>query len=128
MTVETELNTRDLEPAAGLKPKFQVKLIAFVAATFSLSLFFEGWRQVNQDPSPMHWALLLTAVFLTTSLMWLQAFWIYVEEKSKGRLKRRVTHFDKLENFFTQRVLAGTKRSAGACAVEKKAAGEVMKP
>jgi hypothetical protein len=128
MKVETELNTSNLEPSKGLKLKFHVKLMAFVAATFSLSLFFEGWRQVHQDPSPMHWSLLLTAVFLTTLLIWLQAFWIYIEEKSKGTLKKRIAHFDRLEDFFSQRALTEPKqrepkRSVGACAVEKEGVG-----
>ncbi len=102
MNVETEIKDSSAESAKGLKLKFAVKLVGFLAATLSLSLIFEGWRQINQSPSSAHWALLLVAIVLTTFLLWVQAFWIYIEEKSKGTLKRRVSHFDKLESLFVQ--------------------------
>jgi hypothetical protein len=77
-----------------------VKLAAFAAATLSLSLFFEGFRQVSHEPSIPHLALLLLGIVFTALMVWLQAFWIYIEEKSKGSLAKKVVHFDKLEGMF----------------------------
>jgi hypothetical protein len=81
--------------------------VAFVAATLSLSLFFEGYRQVSREPSFTHFALLIAGIVLTALLIWLQAFWIYIEEKSKGSLKKTVVHFDKLEGILLRRARFG---------------------
>jgi hypothetical protein len=86
----------------GLKLKTWVKLAAFVAATFSLSLFFEGWRQIHQNPNLQNILLFAVGIFSTIFLLWLNALWIYLEEKSKGTLAKRVVHFDKLEKLFVR--------------------------
>jgi hypothetical protein len=86
----------------GLKLKMWVKLTAFVAATFSLSLFFEGWRQIHQNPSVQNIILFAVGILSTIFLLWLQALWIYLEEKSKGTLTKKVVHFDKLEKLFVR--------------------------
>jgi len=94
------IKSENMERVRGLKVKFQIKLAAFVAATISLSLFFEGWREVSHEPSVIHFALLIVGTALTAFLIWLQAFWIYIEEKSKGTLTKKVAHFDKMEGIF----------------------------
>jgi len=86
----------------GLKLKMWVKLTAFGAATFSLSLFFEGWREIHQSLSVQHIALFSVGILSTIFLLWLHALWIYLEEKSKGTLTKKVVHFDKLEKYFVR--------------------------
>jgi hypothetical protein len=44
--------------------------------------------------------VLVVSIVATASLLWIQAFWIYLEEKSKGTLKRKVAVFEKMENWF----------------------------
>jgi hypothetical protein len=111
---ELVIKNETTDKVNGLKVKFQVKLAAFVAATLSLSLFFEGFRQVSREPSYPHFALLIAGTALTALLIWLQAFWIYIEEKSKGSLSKKVVHFDKLESVFLRRggSLNGGKKDA----------------
>lgn len=97
------IESENTDKVRSLKVKFQLKLVAFVAATLSLSLIFEGYRQVSHEPSLFHFTLLVAGIALTALLIWLQAFWIYVEEKSKGSLKKTVVHFDKLEGVLLRR-------------------------
>jgi hypothetical protein len=101
--MEPVIKSEDTDKVKSLKVKFQVKLVAFVAATLSLSLFFEGYRDVTREPSFTNFALLIAGITFTALLLWLQAFWIYVEEKSKGSLKKTVVHFDKLEDVLLRR-------------------------
>jgi len=111
MIKEFAIDSPKTNKMPGLKVKFQVKLVAFIAATFFLSIFFEGYRQVSKEPSLFHFALLLIGTVMTGLLIWLQAFWIYIEEKSKGALTKKVVHFDKLEGLFLRR--AGTLTNIG---------------
>jgi hypothetical protein len=106
---ELPIKSENTDKVPGLKVKFQVKLVAFAAATLSLSLFFEGMRQVGHEPSFEHFLLLIAGTVLTALLIWVQAFWIYVEEKSKGSLTKKVVHFDKLENVFLRRAGSSNK-------------------
>ena len=92
-TENSEVKTRPL------KVKFQVKALALVLSVISLSWFFEGMRQIKQSVSVGHVVLLVAAVLSTVMLLWIQAFWIYLEEKSKGSLKKKVAHFDKMEHW-----------------------------
>jgi hypothetical protein len=92
------INNDSAEPSKSLKVKLPWKVVAFVAATISLSLWFESWRQVSRVQSLAHIMFFLAATLLTLLLVWLQAFWIYLEEKSKGTLTRRVAYFDQLES------------------------------
>ena len=101
------IKSENTDKVRSLKVKFQLKLVAFVAATLSLSLIFEGFRQVSREPSFMHFALLVAGTVMTALLIWLQAFWIYIDEKSKGSLKKSVVHFDKLEGIFLRRARYG---------------------
>jgi hypothetical protein len=94
------MNTEHSEvKSRPLKVKFQVKVLALVLSVISLSWFFEGMRQIKQSVSPGHIALLVASVLSTFLLLWVQAFWIYLEEKSKGTLKKKVAHFDKMEDW-----------------------------
>ena len=87
-----------------------VKLAAFVASVITLSWFFAGWRQVNADASPVNWALLGGGVVLTVLLVGLQGYWIYFEEKARGRLRKRIRLFELIND----RLLAGAKVGEGS--------------
>jgi len=99
--VEMMLDGHDEEiPLKPMKLKFQVKAVAFVVATFALSLFFEGWRQIHQSPSVQSWLILSAGVIFTLLILWLNGFFIYIEEMSKGTLTKRVHHYDLLAERF----------------------------
>jgi hypothetical protein len=94
--MNTEHNDAKPRP---LKVKFQAKAVALVLSVLSLSWFFEGVRQLKQSPDVGHIAFLVVPVLATLLLLWVQAFWIYIEEKSKGTLKKTVVHFDRIEEW-----------------------------
>lgn len=79
-----------------VKVKFIFKLINFCCAVLTLSWFFEGWRQVNANPSVEHFALLLVGTVLTILFLGVHGYWVYIEEKSKGTLKRQFGLFEKI--------------------------------
>lgn len=82
-----------------LKIRFAFKAIAFIASVISLSWFFEGWRKINEAATVMHIGILIGGTLLTLALICLQAYWIYIEEKTKGTLKKRIGVFDKIETY-----------------------------
>lgn len=82
-----------------LKVKFQAKATALVLSILSLSWFFEGVRHLKQSPDLGHMLFLVVPVLSTLLLLWVQAYWIYIEEKSKGTLKKTVVHFDRIEEW-----------------------------
>lgn len=82
-----------------LKIRFAFKAIAFIASVISLSWFFEGWRKVNEAATAMHFGILIGGTLLTLALIGMQAYWIYIEEKTRGTLKKRIGVFDKIESY-----------------------------
>ena len=100
----SEMNTEHNDPKARpLKVKFQAKVVALVLSILSLSWFFEGVRHLKQSPDLGHMLFLIVPVFSTLLLLWVQAYWIYIEEKSKGTLKKTVVHFDRIEEWLKSR-------------------------
>jgi hypothetical protein len=95
---------------AVLKVKFSIKVAAFCASVMTLSWFFEGWRRIHQDLGFVSVSILMAGVVCTIGLIALQAFWIYVEEKQKGTLLRRIDLFEKLYEGLLQRKLASNER------------------
>lgn len=81
-----------------LKVRFAFKAAAFIASVISLSWFFEGWRKINEEATIIHFGILIGGTLLTLALIGLQAYWIYIEEKTKGTLKKRIGVFDKIES------------------------------
>ncbi len=79
-----------------MKIPASVKVIVFVASVICLSWFFAGYRAVCQVPSLSHWCLLLAGALTTTFTLGVQAWWIYMEEKQKGTLKRKIVLFEKI--------------------------------
>lgn len=75
----------------------------FAASVVSLSWFFAGWRQVNQVGGLLDWGLLAGGTACTIFLVSVQGYWIYFEEKAKGRLTKRVELFDKIDKFISER-------------------------
>lgn len=70
------------------------KIIAFVLTTVTLSWFFEGWREVAKEPTALHCFVLFAGVASTVVLLGVQGYWIYVEEKLKGALRKRIGLFE----------------------------------
>jgi hypothetical protein len=76
----------------------------------TLSWFFEGWRRIHQDAGFWSVSILIAGIVCTVGLIAIQAFWIYVEEKQKGALLRRIDLFEKLYEGLVQRKLANNAR------------------
>lgn len=87
----------------NVKVKFSHKLFVFVGAVISLSWFFEGWRKVQESLSIEHVAILLIGTILTIFFVGIHAYWIYLEEKLKGTLKKRIELFERIYDFFTSK-------------------------
>lgn len=87
--------------ADSLKPIKKVRLVykaaAFAAAVVTLSWFFEGTRQIAQAVNFQSVGILASGTVLTVVLLAVMAFWMYVEEKSKGTLTKRIRVFDSIE-------------------------------
>lgn len=79
-----------------LKVKFAYKLVNFICAVVALSWFFEGWRKVNESISALHVFILLAGTLATVLFLGIHAYWVYVEEKHKGTLKKRIGLFEKI--------------------------------
>lgn len=79
-----------------LKVKLQYRLAAFTGAVIGLSWFFEGSRQLAEGVSLSSLGYLLLGTVATVIFIGILAYWIYVEEKSKGTLKVRFGFFEKL--------------------------------
>jgi len=98
--------------SSTLKVKFAFKALAFCASVVTLSWFFEGWRRIHTavdlGSTVLATSILVAGVVVTSLLIVVQAFWIYIEEKQKGSCVRRLELFEKLYSFFVQR-----KRAAG---------------
>lgn len=98
-----------------LKVKSPVKLLALVSSVIALSWFFEGYRRVSQSPTVPHLTVLILGIASTAFLLWLQAFWIYIEEKSKGTLNKQIAHFDRLEKYLVCKSSAVASPKEGDC-------------
>jgi hypothetical protein len=101
MTKQLDTNNIDMSKPKRVKPllKWSVMLLSVL----TLSLLFEGWRQIRTALTVEHLALLFIGIFGTAVLLWLQAFWIYIEEKSKSTLKKKIVHFDRLQEYLEKR-------------------------
>lgn len=82
--------------AVEFKVKFVYKFAFFVGAVLALSWFFEGWRQVQEGFTLPHCAMLLFGTATTIFFVGVQAYWIYLEEKFKGTLKKRFGLFERI--------------------------------
>lgn len=75
----------------------------FAASVLSLSWFFAGWRAVNEHGALGDWGLLAGGTTTTLLLLGVQGYWIYFEEKDKGKLMKRVELFETIRKFLDQR-------------------------
>lgn len=73
-----------------------IKWSVFIASVITLSWFFAGWRQINESGQIGDWAVLVGGTVCTLLLLGVQAYWIYFEEKEKGKLIKRVELFEKI--------------------------------
>lgn len=72
-----------------------LKATAFCFSVVTLSWFFEGLRQCKEVASPQGLAYLIGGTVCTLLLVVLQGFFIYCEERSKGRQTRSIALFEK---------------------------------
>jgi hypothetical protein len=75
----------------------------FAASVLSLSWFFAGWRAVNEHGALQDWGTLAGGTATTLLLLTVQGYWIYFEEKDKGKLMKRVELFEKVRKFISER-------------------------
>lgn len=89
-----ELVARDaaLDPVI-FKVSLKFKFLAFALTTITLSWFFEGCREIGHV-SFYSVAMLLGGTVGTLALLGLQGYWIYIEEKLKGNLRKRIDIFE----------------------------------
>ncbi len=86
----------DKVETAYKKVKLSYKLTNFVACVIALSWFFEGTRKIQESASVPHILILVAGTLFTLIFLGVHSFWIYVEEKSKGTLKKRIALFEKI--------------------------------
>lgn len=79
-----------------MKMHWSLRYSMFIFSVISLSWFFAGWRGINEHGALADWALLVGATLLTLALLSVQGYWIYIEELTKGSLKRRIALFDRI--------------------------------
>lgn len=79
------------------KVKLPIRIAVIILSVLALSWFFEGWREINKSITLVHVAVFVSGTVVTAALLYLQGFWIYLEEKYKGTLRRQIEHFEKLE-------------------------------
>ncbi len=72
-------------------------------SVLALSWFFEGIRQIQNGLTISHIFVLMGGIVSTAILLWVQGFWIYLEEKRKGTLRKKIEHFDKLEEYWQRK-------------------------
>ena len=73
---------------------WSIRYLVFALSTFTLSLFFAGWREINTTMHASGFVLLSAGVLLTGVLLMLQGYWIYFEEKNKGSLRKTSKFFE----------------------------------
>lgn len=88
---------------------WSLKWSIFAASVISLSWFFAGWRQVNESGGLSDWALLAGGTASTLCLLGLQGYWIYFEEKNKGKLTKKIALFEKIHEKLEERRNLGIK-------------------
>jgi hypothetical protein len=93
----------DMVAPRQLKVKFALKAAAFIATVITLSWFFEGCREVKTGCTLSHVAVLVLGTGTTIFMLCVQAYWIYIEEKVRGTLKRRVGLFEKIYAWSNER-------------------------
>jgi hypothetical protein len=76
---------------------WSIRLTAFIASVYTLSVFFAGWREIFEHGNVAYGAVVLSSgVVLTGLLLALQGYWIYFEEKNKGTLRRHIGLYESL--------------------------------
>ncbi|MBI4533881.1 MAG: hypothetical protein HY711_08020 [Candidatus Melainabacteria bacterium] len=79
-----------------MKVRNAYKIAAFGCSVVALSWCFAGYRGVTASFTEANWILLVGGIVLTLMLVGVQAYWIYFEEKSKGKLRKRIHVFEQI--------------------------------
>ena len=78
------------------KVKLVYKLTVFTASVITLSWFFEGTRQINDGLNVSSIGHLVVGTLGTVLMIGIYSYWIYIEEKAKGTLRKRIGLFEKI--------------------------------
>lgn len=89
--------------ASPFKVKLGHKLMLFSITVVALSWFFEGAREIQKTVDFSSVAYLTAGVISTLALVFIQAFLIYAEERSKGTRTRNIPFFDRLYKQYVSR-------------------------
>lgn len=89
-----------------------IKWSVFVASVITLSWFFAGWRQVNESGQLSDWGVLVGGTLSTALLLFIQGYWIYFEEKEKGKLTKRVAIYEKIKAYLDSKADAKVVQTA----------------
>ncbi len=95
-----------------MKKHWSLRYSMFIFSVISLSWFFAGWRGIHEQGGVADWALLVGATLLTSALLVVQGYWIYIEELAKGSLKRRIGIFDRIHAKMSAGTAAGALQGA----------------
>ncbi len=116
--IKANVTTGDASSAAEtrvlVKPtkvRLPIRLLAFTLTVITLSWFFEGWREIQKEPGLVSCSYLFFGTTCTLLLLMLQGYWIYIEEKSTGKLVRKVKLFDKIEAKLSAKSEPGKRNS-----------------
>ena len=96
--------------ASPLKIRMALKVLVFCCSTVTLSWFFEGLRQCKEVSGIQGPAVLIAGAITTLALVALQGFFIYCEERSKGRHTRKIALFDSWYEILTKNKGDSTNR------------------
>jgi hypothetical protein len=97
------------------KIHWSAKLALFVLSVCSLSWFFAGCREIHQYGNWQSYLLLAGGTSLTVLLLFVQGYFIYMEEKSKGTLRKRIALFERINHW-----LNGNEPSPSVVSVDER--------
>lgn len=98
---------------------WSLKWSIFAASVIGLSWFFAGWRQVNEHGGLGDWGVLFGGTASTLLLLTVQGYWIYVEEKQKGKLTKRIELFEKIEKYMQDRKAIKNQTGTSPLSIDK---------
>ncbi len=84
-----------INPVAYKVP-FTIRAVAFTCTVITLSWCFEGQREISRGVTAPHVLVLVAGITLTLVLLMVQGYWVYVEEKLKGNLRKRIGLYEKI--------------------------------
>jgi len=82
--------------ATAYRVSTPVKVAGFVGAVITLSWFFQGCRDCAESVTFPHVFTMFAGITLTLVLLMVQGYWVYIEEKLKGTLRKRIGLYERI--------------------------------